>query len=45
MKNYFYAFLANQWMFNGLTEEQLSSYVPTFISEDEKKQIMVMPRA
>lgn len=41
----FYAFLLNQWMFNGMTEETLKTYVPRFISSEEAEKIMLAPKA
>lgn len=41
----FYAFLLNQWMFNGMDEETLNSYVPRFISAEEAEKIMLAPKA
>lgn len=43
-KNMFYGFLLNMWVFGKLDEEGLSNYVPRFISEEEKKQIMATPQ-
>lgn len=40
----FYAFLLNMWVFGKLDEEGLSNYVPKFISEEEKTQIMLAPQ-
>lgn len=44
MKNMFYAFLLNMWVFSKLDEEGLNNYVPKFISEEEKTQIMLTPQ-
>lgn len=41
----FYAFLLNQWMFNGMSEETLMMYVPKFITAEEAKKIMLSPKA
>lgn len=41
----FYAFLLNQWMFNGMSEETLMTYVPKFITAEEAKKIMLSPKA
>lgn len=41
----FYAFLLNQWMFNGMDEETLNSYVPRFISAEEAEKIKLAPKA
>lgn len=43
-KNMFYGFLLNMWVFGNIDETMLSTYVPTFISEEEKKQIMATPQ-
>lgn len=40
----FYGFLLNMWVFGKLDEKGLSAYVPKFISEEEKKQIMATPK-
>lgn len=41
----FYAFLLNQWMFNGMDDETLNSYVPRFISAEEAEKIKLAPKA
>lgn len=43
-KNMFYGFLLNMWVFGKLDEEGLSAYVPKFITEEEKNQIMATPK-
>lgn len=42
--NMFYGFLLNMWVFGGMTEEVLKTYVPTFISDEEMRQIMATPK-
>ncbi len=44
MKNMFYGFLLNMWVFGGLSESALHAYVPTFISEEEYQQIIATPK-
>lgn len=44
MKNMFYGFLLNMWVFGNIDETTLNTYVPRFISADEMKQIIATPQ-
>jgi hypothetical protein len=40
----FYAFLLNMWIMRKITAEQLHTYVPTFITEEEYQMIIATPQ-
>lgn len=40
----FYGFLLNMWMRKKITESQVTSYVPKFITESEAESILVAPQ-
>lgn len=43
-KSMFYGFLLRMWTLGKLNEDEIASYVPKFISEEEKKQIIETPK-